>query len=161
MHKCRPPIHYANLIEHGFTYVGILILIAVIGLVSSATLKVGTLLQRREAEYELLAIGLEYRNALISYANATPQGQSIFPGSMQDLVKDPRYPNARRHLRRIYVDPITAKEEWGTVSAPDGTGIAGIHSLSNSKPIKVANFDANFPNFNEKSSYKDWVFTSR
>lgn len=142
----------------GFTYIGLLILVAIIGLSSVATLQTGSILQRRAAEEELLEIGREFRNALISYANATPIGRPRAPHSLQDLIKDPRYPNPRRHLRRIYADPITGKEEWGTVEALDGSGIVGIHSLSEAKPIKIGNFDPPFQDFAEKDSYRDWLF---
>ncbi len=97
--------------------------------------------------------------SLVSYANATPNGQVRVPRSLQDLLKDPRYPNPRRHLRKRYADPITGKDEWGTVPSLDGTGIIGVYSLSNAKPIKIGNFDVAFQNFEGKTSYRDWQFT--
>jgi type II secretory pathway pseudopilin PulG len=144
--------------DSGFTYLGLLILVGVIGMAAAATLQLGSVLQRRAAEEELLAIGMEFRNALISYANATPVGQTRAPRSLQDLLKDPRYPNPRRHLRKLYADPITGNEEWGTIDAVDGTGIIGIHSLSDAKPIQVDNFAAVFQHFAGKASYLDWIF---
>jgi type II secretory pathway pseudopilin PulG len=142
----------------GFTYLGLLIVIALIGLASTAALQVGVILQRRAAEEDLLAIGTEFRNALVSYANATPPGQKRFPASLQDLLKDPRYPNVRRHLRKLYVDPITGKAGWGTVMAPDGSGIIGVYSLSTAPPIKIGNFDLTFQGFDGKTSYREWKF---
>lgn len=142
----------------GFTYLGLLLLIAILGLVSGATVQLGALLERRAAEEALLNIGAEYRAALISYAAATPAGQSRRPGSLQDLVRDPRYPSVRRHLRKIYSDPITGKAEWGTVSSVDGMGIAGIHSLSEEVPIKIGNFAMPFEQFAGQVSYRGWVF---
>lgn len=142
----------------GFTYLGVLILMAIIGIVAVAALQAGAIVQRRMAEEDLLAIGAEFRSALVSYANATPNGQVRYPRSLQDLLKDPRFPNPRRHLRKWYVDPITGKEEWGTVLSPDGSGIIGMYSLSNARPIKIGNFDAAFQNFEGKTSYRDWQF---
>lgn len=142
----------------GFTYLGLLILVAIIGIASAATLQTGAVLQRRAAEEELLEIGAEFRAALISYANATPAGQPRAPHSLQDMLKDPRYPNARRHLRKLYTDPITGKEGWGTVQAPDGTGIVAVYSLSEAVPIKIGNFDVAFQSFTGKTSYRDWQF---
>jgi type II secretory pathway pseudopilin PulG len=144
--------------EGGFTYIGLLILLAIIGITSAASLQVGSVLQRRAAEEELLEIGTEFRNALISYANATPIGQPNAPHSLQDLVKDPRYPGVRRHLRKLYADPMTGKEEWGVVHALDGVGIVGVYSLSQAKPIKIGNFDQAFPGFARRNSYREWVF---
>jgi type II secretory pathway pseudopilin PulG len=142
----------------GFTYLGLLIFISILGMTSATSIKVGALVQRRAAEQELLAIGHEMRLALISYANATPFGQSRRPTSLQDLLKDPRYPSIKRHLRQIYTDPITGKSEWGQLLAADGKGIVGIHSLSSATPIKLAQFDAEFATFEGKTSYREWLF---
>lgn len=142
----------------GFTYIGLLILVAIISLVSTATLQVGAVQERRSAEEELLNIGAEYSQALASYATASPPGQKRSPSTLQDLVRDRRFPTVRRHLRKIYADPLTGKTEWGLVMAPDGSGIIGIYSLSDATPIKIANFDTPNENFAKKTSYKFWVF---
>lgn len=146
--------------QAGFTYIGLMILVAIISLVSTAALQVGALTERRAAEEELLEIGAEIGAALGSYAKATPQGQVALPRTLQDLLRDRRYPQAMRHLRKLYVDPLTGKEEWGLVFAPDGSGITGVYSLSDAAPIKQGNFDGRFPGFNGKSSYRYWVFKS-
>jgi type II secretory pathway pseudopilin PulG len=153
----RQSIHHSS----GFTYLTLLILIAVIGLASLATIQIGSILQRRAAEEELLAIGSEFQSALVSYASATPTGLSPFPSSLQDLVKDPRYPTIRRHLRQIYMDPLTGQPGWGTVTSPDENGIIGVYSLSKDTPIKVGNFEPQFYLFEGKTSYRDWVFSRR
>ena len=142
----------------GFTYLGLLIVIVIISIASVATLQVGAIAQRRGAEDELLAIGAEFQRALISYSNATPSGQRRTPTSLQELLKDPRYPNPRRHLRQLYTDPITGTAEWGIIPMPDGSGIAGIYSLSDAKPIKIGHFDIEFKEFEGKTSYRDWHF---
>lgn len=144
--------------QYGFTYLGLIILIAIIGIASAATLQVGSVMQRRAAEEELLEIGAELRHALLSYANATPVGQKRAPAGIQDLLKDPRHPNIKRHLRKRYADPITGKEEWGVVEAIDGSGIVGFYSLSDAQPIKIDNFDPVFREFAGKSSYREWRF---
>jgi type II secretory pathway pseudopilin PulG len=146
--------------QAGFTYLGLIIFVTVIGMVGAATLKVGSLLQRAEAENELLEIGAEFSVALRSYAAATPQGQPNQPTSLQQLLRDPRFPNPRRHLRRIFVDPITGKAEWGMVSAGDGAPILGVYSLSQAQPLKIANFDPRFVNFENKKHLSDWKFTA-
>lgn len=143
----------------GFSYLGLLILLAIIGVASAATLQTGSVLQRRAAEEELLEIGGEFRRALLSYADATPVGQARAPQSLLDLVKDPRYPrSARHHLRKLYADPITGREEWGVVRGPDGGGIVGVYSLSPARPIKTGNFDAALQGFGKRNSYREWVF---
>jgi type II secretory pathway pseudopilin PulG len=144
--------------SQGFAYLALLIAIAVIGAVAAGTLQLGAILQRRAAEEELLSIGSEFRRALISYASATPAGQPSAPPTLQALLKDPRYSNIRRHLRKLYVDPLTGSEQWGTVMSIDGKGIVGIYSLSAAVPIKIGNFETQFLSFTDKTSYADWVF---
>ncbi|MDB5774356.1 MAG: type secretion system pseudopilin PulG [Herbaspirillum sp.] len=144
--------------QDGFTYVALLIVLAVIAIASAATLQMGALLQRRQAERELLSIGHEFSAALTSYAAATPVGQLTTPPTLEVLLKDPRYPNITRHLRKLYADPITGKAEWGLVKAPDGNGIVGIHSLSTTAPIKIGNFEPEFQALAGRTSYTDWIF---
>jgi type II secretory pathway pseudopilin PulG len=144
--------------HQGFTYLGLMILIAIIGIASATSLELGTLMQRRLAEETLLDIGKEFQRALASYANATPPGQSTAPSSLQDLLKDPRYPNTRRHLRKLYADPMTGKETWGLVPSIENKGIVGIYSLSEEKPIKIGNFDTLFQSFEGATSYRNWIF---
>ena len=145
--------------QRGFTYVSVVILVAIIGLTSAATLRLGSTLQRVSAEQELLNIGTEFSYALASYAAATPAGQPNYPQSFKELLKDPRFPQTRRHLRRIYVDPLTGKAEWGLVKANDKGGILAIYSLAKGTPVKVANFPARFASFEGKASFADWKFT--
>ena len=147
--------------QAGFTYVGLIIFVAIIGLVGAATLKVGSLLQRAAAEEELLEIGAAYSAALDSYAAATLRGATPYPPSMAELLKDPRFPGVRRHLRKVFVDPLTGKAEWGIEYLGGGeTGIIAIHSLSNAAPLKVANFDSRFHGLEGKEKISEWRFTA-
>lgn len=145
-------------IERGFTYLGLIVLLMIMGLVAAAALKMGTLVQRAAAEQELLEIGAQFSEALRSYAAATPEGQLKQPHSLQDLLKDPRFPNTRRHLRKIFVDPVTGKAEWGIVWLGDKVGILGVYSLSNRRPLKIANFDIRFQNLENREHLSDWKF---
>jgi len=143
----------------GFTYVGLIILVAMIGLVAATTVRVGVTLQRAQAERDLLHIGEQFSNALKSYADATPAGQPRQPATLKELLKDPRFPGIRRHLRKIFVDPMTGKAEWGILYLADNKGVLGIYSLSAAKPIKISNFPARFQAFNGKQKISEWVFT--
>jgi type II secretory pathway pseudopilin PulG len=142
----------------GFTYLGVLILVAILGIASVASLQIGSLLQRRAAEEELLLIGSAFQSALIAYSNASQPGQTHAPRSLEDLLKDPRYPGTRRYLRQLHVDPLTGKNEWGVVESPENGGIIGVFSLSESPPIKIGNFALEFADFTGKTSYRDWQF---
>lgn len=144
----------------GFTYVGLIVLLAILGLVAAAGMKTGALMQRAAAEQELLEIGAAFSDALRSYAAATPQGQPTQPPNLQALLKDPRFPGVRRHLRRIFVDPVTGKAEWGVVTIGDKALVSGVYSLSAARPLKVGNFDARFVNFDNKERISEWKFTA-
>jgi type II secretory pathway pseudopilin PulG len=144
--------------QRGFTYLGLIILLAILALVAAAGLKMGTVLQRAAAEEELLEIGAQFSEALRSYAAATPPGKPTQPPTLQDLLKDPRFPNPRRHLRKIFVDPITGKAEWGIVWLGDKVGVLGVYSLSDARPLKIANFDIRFLNMENREKISDWKF---
>jgi LPXTG-motif cell wall-anchored protein len=143
----------------GFTYLGLIILVAILGLVGGASLKLGSLLQRAAAEQELLDIGAAFSDALQSYAAITPKGQPPQPLTLQELLKDPRFPGPRRHLRKIFVDPVSGKAEWGIIYLSDKAGVIGVYSLSQARPLKIANFDARFLDFENKEHLSEWRFT--
>jgi type II secretory pathway pseudopilin PulG len=108
----------------------------------------------REKEADLLHIGNEYRKAIERYYVSGPKQ---YPKSLADLVKDPRKPGTVRHLRRLYPDPITGKEEWGLVKSDDG-GIAGVYSTSEAAPLKTGGFAVRDASFEGKTKYSDWQF---
>lgn len=146
--------------QQGFTYLSLVILLAIIGLVGAAALKVEALMARAAAEEELLETGAAFSAALDSYAAATPQGKPTQPPTLQDLLKDTRFPTIRRHLRKVFIDPISGKAEWGITYIGDKTGIVGIYSLSQAQPLKLANFDDRFQNFENRQHYAEWKFTA-
>jgi type II secretory pathway pseudopilin PulG len=145
----------------GYAYLGLLILVAIVGVTAAASAELGAIYQRRMAEKELLAVGNEFQRALMSFSSATPIGQPTQPRTLEELLRDPRYPNVVRHLRRIYEDPMTGKADWVLVKSPDGQTIVGIHSASHAHPIQVSQFSAAFQGFEKKKSYTDWVFVAR
>ena len=147
--------------QEGFTYVGLVVFVAILGLVGAATVKVDGLLRRAAAERELLEIGAAFSEALRSYAAATPRGFPTAPPTLQDLLKDPRFPGTRRHLRKIFVDPVTGRDEWGVLYQGDKVGVLAVYSLSQAQPLKVANFDARFQNFENKEHLSEWKFTAQ
>lgn len=138
-------------------YIALLLAVALIGGLSAVGLSVAKTIQQRNAEAELLAIGLEFRNALQSYAEATPNGLPNTPASLAELLHDPRSPGVKRHLRRLYHDPFTGKAEWGIVRGPDQR-IFGIYSLSKTPTIKRENFPTELASLNGSLRHADWVF---
>lgn len=145
--------------EYGFSYIGLLIMIMIFGVISAAALSAGSAMQRRTAEDELLFVGEQFQMAFRSYYDATPTGARTYPTRLSDLLRDPRYPVTRRHLRRIYTDPLTGTTDWGLISAPGG-GIFGVFSQSEETPIRVSGFASNFARFEGSTRYSDWVFSA-
>jgi type II secretory pathway pseudopilin PulG len=141
----------------GFSYVALLILIAILSIAATATVQAGAAVQRLHAEQELLRIGMEFERALVSYKSATPAGKRGAPQSLEDLLSDPRSAGTRRHLRAVRPDPILGRPEWGLVRGPDG-GIVAVHSLSSAAPIKVAGFATGYERLANADSYADWLF---
>lgn len=143
--------------QAGFTLLGLLIVLALMGLSMAASVRVGVLLQRREAERELLHIGSQFRHAFQTYYLMTPAGQQPYPNTLDELVKDPRFPHTVRHLRKIVPDPMTGKPDWLPVISPLG-GIMGVASGSDAQPIQIGNFSHADKDFENKKKYADWQF---
>ncbi|MCL2876591.1 MAG: type II secretion system GspH family protein [Betaproteobacteria bacterium] len=184
--------------QRGFTYIWVLLLIALMGVGMTIAADVQSTSSQRDKEKELLAIGRQFRTALASYyearlptsvaastSTAMAAAQQVFglppaagggaipdnggqhalpprydlhgyPTSLEELLKDDRFPGIRRHLRKIFVDPMTGKAEWGLVMVSGR--IVGIHSLSTSVPIKQAGFESEDQSFSGKQSYAEWIF---
>jgi type II secretory pathway pseudopilin PulG len=147
----------AFLRQGGFTYLGVLIIVAVMGAGLAAFGQLYSHASQREKERELLFIGNQFRTAIASYYNKSP-GAKVYPKKLEDLLEDRRFPMPQRHLRRVYNDPMTGKAEWGMVEAPGG-GFMGVHSLSEETPIKSGNFGMKEQAFEGAEHYTKWMFT--
>lgn len=145
--------------ECGFTYILLLIIIAMMGVTLAATGAIWHTAQQREKERELLFIGGEFRHAIALYSGRGANQAARYPASLEDLLKDPRDPMPRRYLRKIYVDPMTGTDQWGLMKGPSGE-IYGVYSLSEEKPLKTANFDPDQRQFESATKYSEWVFMS-
>ena len=144
-------------LDSGFTYAGVLIAVALVGVSLAVTGEVWQTTVQRERERELLFVGDEIRRAITQYYESTPGTGKQFPKSLDDLVRDNRYPTTRRYLRKVYPDPMTGKREWGLVKGP-GDGIMGVYSLSRKSPIKRVNFPPEYNSFNNAESFAAWQF---
>lgn len=141
----------------GFTYFGLLAVIAAMGVALAGVGEVWHAAQKREKEQELLFIGNQFREALNGYYENTPGQERRYPSKLEDLLKDPRYPSIQRYLRKIYRDPLTGDTTWGVLKGPDGE-IYGVFSLSGDEPSKKHNFSLVDKSFEGKTKYADWVF---
>lgn len=140
--------------EAGFTYLGLLALIALIGLLLAAAGQVASTTAQREREVELLFIGHAYRDAIGRYV----AHKGRFPQSLEELLGTASDdPLPMRYLRRLYPDPMTRANDWTLVPGPND-GIMGVASASTGAPLKHANFDSADVGFGDAETYRDWVF---
>lgn len=139
----------------GFTYVGLLVVIVLIGLMLSAAGEVVATTARRERETQLLWIGHQYRAAIGRYWSH----RRTYPQALQELLGAvPDAPLQVRYLRRLYPDPMTNAVDWVLVPAPSG-GIMGVTSSSRRAPLKTGHFDDVDREFADATTYGDWRFT--
>ncbi|WP_201493059.1 type II secretion system protein [Rubrivivax sp. A210] len=138
------------------TYIALLLAIAMVSGVLAAVSSVVSQAQRREREAQLLWAGAQIQLGLQSYARA---GDGSLPRRLEDLLEDPRTPDKRRHLRRIYEDPMNRGAEWGLVRDAKG-GITGVYSQSTAAPIKSGAFAPAYRSFAGSRRYSDWQFAA-
>jgi len=143
--------------DGGFTYIGVLVLIAVMGVVLASTGEIWHTVRKREKEQELLYVGDQFRRAVKQFYRHSPPQARRYPMSLEELLKDPRYPGIQRYIRKIYPDPMTGSTEWGLIKGPDEQ-IYGVYSLSEEEPIKKKNFKLADKKFEDKMKYSEWVF---
>lgn len=142
--------------ERGFTYLGVLFIISVLGLTAAMASVVWSTVQRRENEKQLVFAGRQFEAAIERYGQRAQGSDLRFPRQLEDLVRDPRAVEVRRFLRQIYVDPMTGERQWGLVRLPDG-GIVGVHSLSDRAPMR-ASLAAHASEGAPAETYRDWAF---
>lgn len=140
----------------GFSYIGLMIFIAISGIALAGVGIVSSQDQQREREKELLFVGEQFRQAIGSYYESTPEPIKQYPTKLEDLLLDNRLPNVKHHIRKIYKDPITNDSNWGLEMQQ--SQIIGIYSLSEVKPIKKKGFPVLYEKFSDFSKYSDWKF---
>ena len=140
----------------GFTYLGILMAVALMGIALSAAGTVWATSLQREREAELLFAGRAYRDAIRSYYVHSP-GIASYPQELDELIEDKRFPSVRRHLRRMYADPITGRADW-ELMRDDAGFLIGVRSSSHKVPIKRANFEFSETGFQDADCYCGWQF---
>lgn len=145
-------------LQGGFTYVLLLAAIAVLGTAGAAVGKAWSDDARRDREAELLRIGALYAEAIAAYRAASPSGDRSYPRRLDDLLIDARHVGTRRHLRRLYPDPIQPAEPWGLLLAADG-GIRGVHSTSPEAPLRAVPLERGRLRLPAARRYSQWHFT--
>jgi type II secretory pathway pseudopilin PulG len=142
----------------GFSYLGVLILVAVMSISLIGTGRYWSTIVKRELEAELLYRGDRIREAIASYYNNPPGGQNkTYPRQFSDLLKDPRYPSVKRHLRKWYTDPMNRGKDWVYI-LDASQRLKGVHSAHQGTPLKIGNFPKEYGKFERAQTYEDWTF---
>jgi type II secretory pathway pseudopilin PulG len=140
----------------GFTYIGLLAILVIIGISLGAAGKYWSNVVLRDKEEELLYRGNQYRLAIESYRNAIP-GRQQYPPEIESLIKDERTAAGKRYLRQKYKDPITG-EDFVEIRDQATRRIIGVHSASDKTPLKQSNFPDEYQTFDGKGKYSEWQF---
>jgi len=140
--------------QRGFTYLGLLFAVMVIGLMLTVAARVWRTTVQREREAQLLWVGHAYRMAISGYFAAGHR----YPATLHNLLIDDRFPVPKHYLRQLYPDPMTGQADWTLIKTPDQSGIQGVASTSQATPIKRDRFDPVDSTFKNKDCYCQWQF---
>ena len=132
--------------ERGLTLVELIITIAILGILASAAAPMTMLVIKRQKERELRRELWEMREAIDHYKDVADSGGVMikvdsngYPPDLETLVNGIDLQGKKvRFLRRIPVDPMTGKPEWGFRSMQDdpdsdsygGHAVFDVHSKS-------------------------------
>ena len=142
--------------ERGAVLLMVLVTVVVIGLTAGIAGQSWRSIVQQAKEDELFWRGQQYRNAIESYFQTRQGARNMYPRELDDLVRDNRFPEPVRHIRRLYQDPMTG-EDWAVIKAPDG-GIAGVRSTSRLQPFRQKGFAKELTALEGSNSYQDWEF---
>ena len=145
--------------ERGFTYLGLMFIVAIAAMTASMASAVWSTAHRRDQERELVFAGQQIATAIESYRKRSTDERRLYPRSLAELLSDERQSARQHHLRRIYIDPITGDARWGLVRLPDG-GIVGVHSNSARAPLDRVFVTPGFVPPPKSKTYQDWRFVA-
>jgi len=113
--------------ERGLTLVELIVTVTILGILASAAVPTAMFRVKREKEHELRRDLWEMRDAIDHYKDAADKGaiqtkvdSQNYPPDLETLVNGVDIQSKKvKFLRRIPVDPITGKAEWGLRSMKD------------------------------------------
>jgi general secretion pathway protein G len=145
--------------EAGLTLVELIVTVAILALVAGAAVPVARFQVKREKERELRYDLWQMREAIDHYKDAADRNAFItkvdsqgYPPDLQTLVDGVDVQGKKvRFLRRIPVDPMTGKADWGLRSMQDdptsdsfgGQNVFDVYSKSDGIGL-------------DGTKYKDW-----
>lgn len=146
--------------RNGFTFVAVLLLLALVSLGLAAVGPLWSQQARRDREQELLRIGALYAQAIARYRDVSPGSLKQYPTSLDDLLLDRRFVGTLRHLRKAYADPLDPGRPWGLVRNDAGR-IVGVYSNSQEAPLAQAPVEREGVLLPAARRYSDWLFVAR
>ena len=151
--------------ERGFTYLELIATAAILMILASAILPTGKVMRTRNKEIELRRELRTLRNAIDRYKLAVDQGKiggtdvklgsEGYPPDLETLVEGVsqvgRLDTKLKFLRRVPIDPMTGKAEWGMRCYQDdaddetwcGDNVYDVYTQSTAKAL-------------DGSRYRDW-----
>ena len=119
------PIRKAG--ERGLTLVELIVTVAILAVLASAAVPIARFQIKREKERELRYDLWQMRDAIDKYKDAADKGaiqtkvdSQNYPPDLETLVNGVDIQDKKvKFLRRIPVDPMTGKQEWGMRSMQD------------------------------------------
>ena len=126
-------------IEPGHTLIELIATVSIVSILAMGALPLARISIKRQKEFELRRDLREMRDAIDRYKDAADRGfievklgTDGYPPDLETLVKGVTQLNTTdkklRFLRRIPIDPITGKAEWGMRSSqdsPDSSSFGG------------------------------------
>ena len=120
--------------RHGVALLGLLVLLALGGMASLRYGEGAAAARQHDQESRLLWVGNQYRRAIESYYFATPGPAKHLPVRLENLLRDDRFPQPVRHLRKLYPDPLAPDTPWGLLKR--GSQIVGVYSQAEGTPFR-------------------------
>lgn len=114
--------------QQGFTYLWVLVAVALIGVGLAATTEVWATTARRDRLAQADWAGAQYAQAIGSYYESSPGLAKSYPNSLEELLDDRRGTVVRRHLRAMYRNPFSNDGAWELVRGGDSR-ISGVRLL--------------------------------
>lgn len=116
-----------NRCERGLTFVELIVTVAILSILALAAIPVAKFQMKREKERELRRDLWSMRDAIDKYKDAADRGafqtkvdSQNYPPDLETLVNGVDVQGKKlKFLRRIPVDPMTGKAEWGLRSMQD------------------------------------------
>lgn len=106
--------------SRGVTYLWVLFAVALVAVSLVGVSHLWASTAHRQKTEQLAWVGAQFRDAIGSYYESSPGGIKSYPRTLEDLLDDRRFAVTRRHLRRIYFDPFSGREDWELVLCSSG-----------------------------------------